>query len=57
MPPGVKPMNRDARQFPRAGPPEGRRDAGAGEAELTSIAAALADQFPDTNKDFTARVR
>ena len=52
MPPGVKPLNRDARQFPvlaRLKPGVTRQQA---EAELTSIAAALSDQFPDTNKDF-----
>ena len=57
MPPGVKPMNRDARQFPAMAllkPGVTREQA---EAELSSIASALADQFPDTNKDFrTARL-
>ena len=52
MPPGVKPMNRDARQFPVLARLKADVTREQAEAELTSIAAALADQFPDTNKDF-----
>ena len=52
MPPGVKPMNRDARQFPAMALLKAGVTRQQAEAELSSIAAALADQFPDTNKDF-----
>ena len=52
MPPGVKPMNRDARQFPALALVKAGVTRQQAEAELSSIAAALADQFPDTNKDF-----
>ena len=52
MPPGVKPMNRDARQFPALALLKAGVTRNQAEAELSSIAAALADRFPDTNKDF-----
>ena len=52
MPPGVKPLNRDARQFPALALLTAGVTREQAEAELSSIAAALADQFPDTNKDF-----
>jgi putative ABC transport system permease protein len=52
MPSGVKPMNRDARQFPALALVKSGVTQEQAEAELSSIAAALADQFPDTNKDF-----
>jgi predicted permease len=52
MPPGVKPMNRDARQFPALALLKSGVTREQAEAELSSIAAALADQFPDTNKEF-----
>ncbi len=52
MPSGVKPMNRDARQFPALALLKAGVTREQAEAELSSIAAALADQFPDTNKDF-----
>jgi predicted permease len=52
MPPGVKPLNRDARQFQVLALLKEGATREQAEAELSSIAAALADQFPDTNKDF-----
>ena len=52
MPSGVKPLGRDARQFPVLARMKAGVTREQAEAELTSIAAALADQFPDTNKDF-----
>jgi predicted permease len=52
MPSGVRPMNRNARQFPVLGRLKSGITAAQAEAELSSIAAGLADQYPDTNKDF-----
>jgi predicted permease len=54
MPPGVRPMNRDARQFQVLGRLKAGVTPAQAEAELTSIAAALGEQFPATNKDIRA---
>ncbi len=54
MPPGVRPMNRDARQFQVLGRLKGGVAPAQAESELSSIAAALGEQFPATNKDIKA---
>jgi len=52
MPPGIKPLDRDARQFQALARLKAGVTRSQAEAELSSIAAALADQFPETNKEF-----
>ena len=54
MPPGVRPLNRDARQFQVLASLKAGVTPSQAEAELSSIAAALGQQFPATNKDIRA---
>jgi predicted permease len=53
LPPGVRPAGRAARQFPMLGRLKPNVTVAQAEAELSAIAAGLAQQYPDTNKDFT----